>query len=46
MKIREEIVNGKKRIIFVRHASGEDNVKEAIKIVLGEGFTVNAKNNK
>lgn len=38
MELREEIVNGKKRIIFVRHANGEDVSKEVVKKILGEGW--------
>lgn len=38
LPIKETIVNGKKRIIIERSASGEDKVKDAILRVMGDEY--------
>lgn len=38
MQVRTEKVCGKKRIIIIRRATGEDKVKEAILAVMGPGW--------
>lgn len=38
MKIRDVVVQGKKRIIFNLKASGEDKVKDAMLVVMGPGW--------
>lgn len=40
MKVRSEIVNGKRRIIFIKSASGEDKVKEAMQVVLKDRYVL------
>lgn len=38
MKVRSEIVVGKKRIIFIKSSSGVDKVKEAMQVVLKDRY--------
>jgi len=38
LPVREEIIDGKKRIIFIREATGIDKRKEAALRVFGEGW--------
>ncbi|MBU3107181.1 hypothetical protein [Clostridium gasigenes] len=34
MKMKTEMINGKRKVILIREASGEDRVKEAMILVL------------
>lgn len=45
LPVREEILDGKKRIIFIRKASGIDKRREAALRVLGEGWTYDGEEN-
>lgn len=38
MQIRKELVDGKKRIIVIKEASGVDKTKEAVLRVMGPGW--------
>lgn len=38
MKVRSEIVDGKRKIIFIKSASGEDRVREAMQVVLKDKY--------
>lgn len=38
MKVRSEIVDGKKRIIFIKSVTGNDKVKEAMQVVLKDRY--------
>lgn len=39
MKIKTELVNGKKRLIITKEASGVDKTKEAVLKVMGPGWS-------
>lgn len=38
MKIRSEIIDGKKRIIIIRKVSGVDVSKKVVETIMGEGW--------
>jgi hypothetical protein len=38
MQIRTEIVNGKRKVIITRSASGIDRTREAVLSVMGKGY--------
>jgi hypothetical protein len=38
MEARVEIVDGKRRVVFTRRASGVDKMKEAVLLVMGPGY--------
>lgn len=43
MKVRSEIVDGKRRIIFTKVATGNDKVKEAMQVVLKDRYELDKR---